>query len=85
MGSRFFRQARRELREAKTDVVRQAEETRLLLRETAQRHMEAEVSVEGQHSHPLQYMLSLKLLRLTGDCVWVDDRFGYRRRSLWAR
>lgn len=47
MRTRFFRQARRELREAKSDVVRQAEETRLLLRETAQRHMEAEASADG--------------------------------------
>ena len=61
MGSRFFRQARRELREAKSDVVRQAEETRLLLRETAQRHMEAEASVEGGLSFfaPLRHSLKL--------------------------
>ncbi|KAJ3556184.1 hypothetical protein NM688_g2166 [Phlebia brevispora] len=43
----FFRQARRELREAKSDIVRQAEETRLLLKETAQRHTDAETSVDG--------------------------------------
>ena len=48
---RFFNQARRELREAKSDVVRQAEETKLLLREAAQRHMDAEASVEGA-KHP---------------------------------
>ncbi len=45
---RFFRQARHELREAKSDIVRQAEETKLLLQETAQRHMDAEKSADGK-------------------------------------
>lgn len=48
MRIRFFHQARRELREAKSDIVRQAEETRLLLKEAAQRHMEAESSLDGR-------------------------------------
>lgn len=43
----FFHQARRELREAKADVVRAAEETMSLLRDTARRHMEAEASKDG--------------------------------------
>lgn len=45
--TRFFHQARRELREAKADVVRAAEETVSLLRDTARRHMEAEASKDG--------------------------------------
>lgn len=44
---RFFHQARRELREAKADIVRAAEETVSLLRDTARRHMEAEASKDG--------------------------------------
>jgi len=43
----FFHQARRELREAKADIVRAAEETVSLLRDTARRHMEAEASKDG--------------------------------------
>ncbi|KAJ3492248.1 hypothetical protein NLI96_g92 [Meripilus lineatus] len=44
----FFRQARRELREAKTDLVRQHEETISLLQETAKRHTQSEISVDGR-------------------------------------
>ncbi|GJE93752.1 DnaJ and DUF3395 domain-containing protein [Phanerochaete sordida] len=43
----FFHQARHELREAKADIVRAAEETVSLLRDTARRHMEAEASKDG--------------------------------------
>ncbi|EKM57036.1 uncharacterized protein PHACADRAFT_254555 [Phanerochaete carnosa HHB-10118-sp] len=43
----FFHQARRELREAKADIVRAAEETVSLLRDTARRHTEAEASKDG--------------------------------------
>ncbi|KIP02137.1 hypothetical protein PHLGIDRAFT_130897 [Phlebiopsis gigantea 11061_1 CR5-6] len=43
----FFRQARHELREAKSDIVRAAEETVSLLRDTARRHSEAEASRDG--------------------------------------
>ena len=45
--TRFFRQARHELREAKSDIVRAAEETVSLLRDTARRHSEAEASRDG--------------------------------------
>ena len=47
--NRFFRQARRELREAKTDLVRQHEETISLLQETAKRHTQSEISVDGRN------------------------------------
>lgn len=47
---RFFRQARRELREAKSDLVRQNEETISLLQEAARRHMQTETSVDGMVS-----------------------------------
>ncbi|KAI0340380.1 DnaJ-domain-containing protein [Trametopsis cervina] len=43
----FFRQARRDLREATSDIVRPAEETVTLLRDAAQRQMRAEASVDG--------------------------------------
>jgi hypothetical protein len=47
MFHRFFRQARRELREVKADGLRTVEEALLLLRDAARRHMRAEASVDG--------------------------------------
>ncbi|THH30988.1 hypothetical protein EUX98_g3177 [Antrodiella citrinella] len=43
----FFRQARRELRNAQSDLVRQTEETISLLQDVAKRHMQAETAVDG--------------------------------------
>ena len=74
--TRFFRQARRELREAKSDLMRQNEETISLLQETAKRHMEFETSVDGRNSSvvvvaklisPLQF-LSLCPLQMMPLC-----------------
>ena len=70
MKSRFFNQARRELREAKSDVVRQAEETKLLLREAAQRHMDTEASVEGEKQPPSYAFVSPIVYSSHGVCVW---------------
>ena len=44
---RFFRQARRDLREAKADKVRPVEEIVSLLRDAAKRQMRAEASTDG--------------------------------------
>ncbi|KAI0790406.1 hypothetical protein C8Q75DRAFT_114809 [Abortiporus biennis] len=43
----FFKRLRTDLREAKSDVLRQTEETVRLLQDTARRHMESEASVDG--------------------------------------
>ncbi|CAL1708852.1 unnamed protein product [Somion occarium] len=43
----FLRQARRELKEAKPEILRQHEETVYLLRDTARRHTQAEASIDG--------------------------------------
>lgn len=45
--NRFFRQARRDLREGKADKVRPVEETVSLLRDMAKRQMRAEASSDG--------------------------------------
>ena len=44
---RFYRQARKELLEEKSNIHREIEETTLLLRETARRHTQAEKIKEG--------------------------------------
>ncbi len=56
---RFFRQARRELREAKSDLVRRNEETISLLQETAKRHTQTETSVDGGVSSLVVFFKSL--------------------------
>ncbi|KAI0071272.1 DnaJ-domain-containing protein [Panus rudis PR-1116 ss-1] len=43
----YFRQARRELKEAKSEVLRQHEESIYLLQDLAKRHMEAEAASDG--------------------------------------
>lgn len=60
---RFYRQARRDLREAKADKIRPAEETVSLLRDTAKRQMRAEASVDGM-SHRQAFHFTLGTSRL---------------------
>ncbi|OCH93953.1 DnaJ-domain-containing protein [Obba rivulosa] len=43
----FFREAKRELREQKSDLLRESKETICLLQETARRHMQAEATSDG--------------------------------------
>jgi hypothetical protein len=44
---RFYRLARKELREERSNIYREIEEVTLLLRETARKHTHAEKSKEG--------------------------------------
>ncbi|KAH8101824.1 DnaJ-domain-containing protein [Cristinia sonorae] len=48
----FFRQAKRELRDASSELVRQTDETISLLRDVARRHMQAEAAVDGSSITP---------------------------------
>jgi DnaJ homolog subfamily C member 11 len=45
--ARFYRQARKELLEERSNIHREIEEMGLLLRETARKHIHAEKSKEG--------------------------------------
>lgn len=44
---RFFRKARRQLREEKADIIREVKETTALLQDTAKRHVRAETACDG--------------------------------------
>ena len=46
--SRYLQEARRQLREEKSDLLRQWQETIHLLRDTATRHMRAEEACDGE-------------------------------------
>ena len=84
---RFFRQARRELRESKADKIRPVEETVSLLRDAAKRHMRAEASIDGvalslyeAALHPDSVALVICSVLLTS----LFNRFNHHRRPVWT-
>ena len=56
---RFYRQARKELLEEKSNIRREIEETIFLLRETARRHTQAEKIKEGMFMRLIVRMVEL--------------------------
>jgi hypothetical protein len=63
---RFYRHARKELLEERSNIRREIEETTLLLRETARKHTHAEKNKEG-----MSMRLIVRLAELNQVCLKV--------------
>jgi DnaJ family protein C protein 11 len=86
---RFYRQARKELLEEKSNIRREIEETILLLRETARRHTQAEKIKEGMFMRLIVRVVELitAFLRRSGGSRSVirANRSGSRGQSSHCR
>jgi DnaJ homolog subfamily C member 11 len=73
---RFYRQARRELLEERSNIYREIEETTLLLKETARKHTQAEKGKEGMSNVIGRFPCGIERTAACEGLVVLDASYG---------